>query len=80
MKQTIELLPKVAEFFKGEKKLFINGEWVESINGQTFETRNPATGEVLDYVHEAEEEDVNRAVEAAREAFDHGPWSRNGAV
>lgn len=79
VEKTIELLPKITEFLKGTKKLFINGEWVESVSGKTFETRNPATGEVLAHVYEAEEEDVNRAVEAAREAFDHGPWSRMNA-
>ncbi|MFA8438614.1 aldehyde dehydrogenase family protein [Bacillaceae bacterium YX66] len=79
VEKTIELLPKVTEFLKGTKKLFINGEWVKSVSGNTFETRNPATGEVLAHVYEAEAEDVNRAVEAAREAFDHGPWSTMNA-
>ncbi|PWA10395.1 betaine-aldehyde dehydrogenase [Pueribacillus theae] len=79
MEQTLDTAPKVAEFLQGTKKMFINGEWVASISEQTFETKNPATGEVLATVYEAGEEDVNRAVEAAREAFDHGPWSKMSA-
>lgn len=76
MEQTYKLLPKVEEFLKGDKKLLINGQWVESVNGNTFETRNPANGEVIAKVYEAEEVDVDRAVEAAREAFYNGPWSK----
>jgi len=57
------------------KRLFIDGQWVEAASGRTFETRNPATGEVLATVAEGDEEDVNRAVAAARRAFE-GPWSR----
>ncbi|WP_054635870.1 aldehyde dehydrogenase family protein [Thalassobacillus sp. C254] len=80
MEQTVELNPKVAKFLDGKKKLFINGQWVDSVNGRTFDTINPANGERLAEVSEAEAEDVNRAVEAARTAFDHGPWSRMSAA
>ncbi|WP_423798430.1 aldehyde dehydrogenase family protein [Neobacillus sp. SAB-20_R2A] len=76
MVQTLELSEKVVEFIKGTKKLFINGQWVESVSGKTFETRNPATGEVITTVYEAQEADIDRAVKAAREAFDNGPWSK----
>lgn len=76
MVQTLELNQKVAEFLKGTKKLFINGQWVESVSGKTFETKNPATGEVITTVYEAQEADIDRAVKAAREAFDNGPWSK----
>nr|GEX04708.1 aldehyde dehydrogenase family 2 member C4-like [Tanacetum cinerariifolium] len=57
-------------------KLFINGEFVDSISGSTFETIDPATEEVLATVAEGREEDVDLAVKAAREAFDNGPWPR----
>ncbi|CAI9285925.1 unnamed protein product [Lactuca saligna] len=57
-------------------KLFINGEFVDSISGNTFETIDPATEEVLATVAEGREEDVDLAVKAAREAFDNGPWPR----
>jgi betaine-aldehyde dehydrogenase len=54
----------------------LNGERVPSADGRTFSTYNPATGEVLAEVARAGEEDVNRAVAAARHAFDDGPWPR----
>ena len=57
------------------KKMLIDGKWVEAASGKTFETRNPATGEVLATVAEGDAEDIDRAVAAARRAFD-GPWSK----
>lgn len=54
--------------------MFINGEFVESISGETFETYNPATGEVISLIAKGAKEDVDRAVAAARHAFDHGKW------
>lgn len=78
--QTITLLPKVVEFLQSAKKLFINGRFVESQTGKTFNSMNPATGEVLAVVSEALAEDVDLAVEAARNAFDHGPWSKMSAA
>jgi aldehyde dehydrogenase (NAD+)/betaine-aldehyde dehydrogenase len=54
----------------------LNGERVPSADGCTFQTYNPATGDVLAEVALANEEDVNRAVAAARHAFDEGPWPR----
>jgi aldehyde dehydrogenase (NAD+) len=59
-----------------QNKMYINGEFVNAASGQTFGTYNPATEALITEVPEAGEEDVNRAVEAARNAFDHGPWSR----
>jgi aldehyde dehydrogenase (NAD+) len=58
-------------------KLFINGEFVEAVSGKSFETRNPATGEVLTTIAEADSEDVDRAVKAAQAAFaDGSPWRK----
>ncbi|XP_057866404.1 aldehyde dehydrogenase 1 [Cryptomeria japonica] len=57
-------------------KLFINGEFVDSVSGKTFETFDPRTEEVITGVSEATKEDVDLAVKAARAAFDHGPWPR----
>jgi len=51
------------------KGLYIGGQWSPSESGQTLTSRNPATGEVLGEVPLANEEDVNRAVAAARRAF-----------
>jgi betaine-aldehyde dehydrogenase len=56
-------------------KLFINGEWVESQSGKTFPVYDPSTEEVIAQVQDGNEEDVNRAVAAARAAFDDGPWA-----
>ncbi len=66
---------EVASFLKGQpKKLFIGGRWVDATSGKTFETVDPATGEVLALVAEAGAEDVDRAVAAARKSFDRGTW------
>ncbi|MCM3030929.1 MULTISPECIES: aldehyde dehydrogenase family protein [unclassified Niallia] len=73
------LKEKVERFLNGQKKLFINGEFVESTSQKTFDTYNPATGEVLATVFEAGPEDIDRAVKAARKAFDEGPWSKISA-
>lgn len=51
------------------KKMFINGEWVESISGKSAETINPSNGEILALITEGDKEDVCRAVEAARKSF-----------
>src|SRR5437868_3991343 len=57
-------------------RLLIDGEWVEPASGRTFPTVNPATGETLAEVAAGESEDINRAVAAARRAFDSGPWPK----
>ena len=57
------------------KLMLIDGRWVPAASGRTFESRNPATGEVLATVAEGDREDIDRAVAAARKAFD-GPWSK----
>ena len=61
-------------------KLFIGGRWSDARSGRTFETTNPATGETLARVAEADETDVETAVSAARRAFDEGPWPKMGAA
>ena len=55
-------------------QMYINGEWVESATGKTFAVYDPSTEEAIAYVPEANAADVDRAVKAAREAFDNGPW------
>src|SRR5271157_5641166 len=57
-------------------KLLINGEWVSSASGKTFPTINPATAEVITQVAEADAADVDKAVAAARAAFEQGPWKK----
>jgi phenylacetaldehyde dehydrogenase len=62
-------------FVRTQHKLLIDGEWVEAAWGRTFATHNPATEEELAQVAHGEEEDVKRAVRAARKAFaDDSPW------
>ncbi|MGN6369290.1 MAG: aldehyde dehydrogenase family protein [Phycisphaerae bacterium] len=56
--------------------MLINGVWQNSTSGRTFETINPATGEVIAKVAEGEKPDVDKAVVAARNAFEKGPWRR----
>jgi aldehyde dehydrogenase (NAD+) len=70
-----ELKPNKANPQKG--KLFINGEFVDALSGKTFETHNPATGEVIAEIAEAQKEDIDLAVKAARAAFEDGsPWRK----
>ncbi|XP_045787833.1 aldehyde dehydrogenase family 2 member B4, mitochondrial-like [Trifolium pratense] len=54
----------------------INGQFVDAASGKTFPTYDPRTGEVIAQVAEGDAEDINRAVSAAREAFDNGPWPK----
>ncbi|PON61095.1 Succinylglutamate-semialdehyde dehydrogenase [Parasponia andersonii] len=60
-------------------KNIINGHFVDAASGKTFPTYDPRTGEVLAHVAEGDAEDINRAVAAAREAFDEGPWPKMSA-
>lgn len=57
-----------------QTQLFIDGQWVDAASGKTFETIHPATEEVIANVAEGDAEDIDRAVKAARRAFDEGPW------
>ncbi len=57
-------------------KLLINGQWVNSTSGKTFPTINPSTGEVITQVAEADAADVDKAVSAARAAFEAGAWRK----
>ncbi|KAK6267386.1 hypothetical protein QUC31_018223 [Theobroma cacao] len=57
-------------------QLLINGQFVDAASGKTFPTLDPRTGDVIAHVAEGDAEDVNRAVAAARKAFDEGPWPK----
>ena len=59
-------------------QLFIDGQWIDAESGKTFTTPNPATGETLAEVAEADKADIDKAVAAARKAFD-GKWSKLSA-
>ena len=71
---TAQMHTRVQEFVSRPRKMFIDGKWVEAASGKTFPTYNPATGEVLAQVAEGDREDIDRAVKAARRAFESGPW------
>lgn len=59
-----------------DTRLLIDGEFVEARSGERFKTYEPATGAVLAQVAKAGSEDLERAVAAARQAFDEGPWPK----
>ncbi len=73
---SVELEDKVTSFIKKDRKMLINGKWVEAASGKTFPSYNPATGDVLARIAEGDREDIDRAVSAARAAFETGPWSK----
>jgi aldehyde dehydrogenase (NAD+) len=56
--------------------LLIDGQFVNAASGKTFPTLDPRTGDVIANVPEGDAEDVDRAVKAARKAFDEGPWPK----
>ena len=71
-----ELHQSVVKFLSSApKKMLIDGEFVSSASGKTFDTINPATGEVIVKVYEADKADIDKAVKAARNAFE-GPWKK----
>ena len=61
---------------KTHYKMLIDGQWVDSSDGGSFESFNPATGEAWAVIPEATAADVNRAVEAAHRAFSEGEWAK----
>jgi phenylacetaldehyde dehydrogenase len=71
---TPQIRNEVTEFIGKPRKMLIGGKWVDSVSGKTFETYNPATGEVLAHVAEGDKQDIDLAVRAARQAFETGPW------
>ena len=72
--------PRAAELLKHLKRkgdvflMFINGEWTAASDGGSRELTNPANGEVFAKVAEGTAQDAERAIMAARDAFDNGPW------
>src|ERR1700723_108017 len=73
---TIQIDSRVSAFIEKRRKMLIDGKWVNAASGKTFATYNPATGEILAQVAEGDRADIDAAVQAARRAFDKGPWSR----
>src|SRR5438477_5678402 len=68
---------EVRQFLGGRsRKMLIDGKWVAAASGKTLTTYDPATEEPLAEVPAGDKEDVDRAVRAARRAFEGGPWRR----
>src|SRR5574337_527527 len=65
--------------YQGPTQLLIDGKWQDAISGKRFETLNPATGEAITAVAEADKADIDLAVKAARKAFEEGPWPKMNA-
>ena len=66
----------VTDFLGGNLQLLIDGRWVEAVSGKAFPVFNPATGQEMVRVAEADAADVDVAVAAARRAFESGPWPK----
>ena len=73
--EALESRPSAAWVAK-PKRLLIGGEWIAPAGGETFAVYNPATGEKIAQCAAGNAEDIDRAVKAARAAFDTGPWTK----
>lgn len=71
---TTEITPMLQSFLSSPRKILIDGKWGNTVSEHTFPTFNPATGDVLCHVPDGQKEDIDRAVKAARHAFEQGPW------
>ncbi|MBP2697522.1 aldehyde dehydrogenase family protein [Pseudomonas aeruginosa] len=74
--ENLPLHPKTIEFLAKQPRMLIGADWVDAASGNRMTLRNPATGEPLASVPSAAALDVDRAVQAARHAFDDSAWSR----
>ena len=66
-----------ARVLAASRRMFIDGKWVEASNGATYGVPNPATEDEVGSAPDATVEDMQRAIGAARRAFDEGPWPRS---
>ncbi|MEQ8165542.1 MAG: aldehyde dehydrogenase family protein [Alphaproteobacteria bacterium] len=64
----------VSKFLSAKRQMLIGGKWVDAASGETLPVYNPATGQIMANVPAADKEDIDRAVSAARKAFESGPW------
>ncbi|WP_236213576.1 aldehyde dehydrogenase family protein [Metapseudomonas otitidis] len=76
MSDQLPLLPATRAFLDRPLKMLIGDQWQDATSGATLDFRNPATGDVIGRVPSADADDVDRAVRAARQAFDDSAWSR----
>src|SRR3954463_4945869 len=70
------LSTKVATWLKQPKGNLVGGNWAPAASGQQFEVFNPADASVIARVPDSDREDINRAVAAARKAFESGSWPK----
>ena len=73
------IVEKVARPEIHQTQCFIGGKWIPSASGKTFDTLHPATEEVIAQIAEGDAADIDLAVDAARDQFDGGEWSRMSA-
>ncbi len=76
----VSVLPEVKKSLAQQQKMLVDGKWVNAASGETFDVFNPATREVIARVPKGGAEDINRAVKAARRAFDTGAFHRQLGV
>lgn len=76
LNEPTERLDGVRSFLGRAGKMLIDGQWVDAASGKTFTTLNPATGEVIARVAEGDKADIDKAVAAARRAFENPAWRR----
>lgn len=76
MSSSLPLNSKTLEFIQRRQQMLIGEQWLDAADGATMSVRNPATAEILSEVPRAAKADVDKAVQAARQAFDDSPWSR----
>jgi phenylacetaldehyde dehydrogenase len=70
----IKISPRLVAWLKKPKQNLIGGKWSPAGSGKLFDVFNPADASVITRVPDSDKEDINRAVSAARSAFDSGPW------
>jgi len=75
----LQMQDAVSQFLATPRKLLIDGRWVAASSGKTFDSIDPATGEVLARIAEGDRADIDLAVKAARRAFESGPWAKMSA-
>src|SRR5881275_1673624 len=75
----LQMQDAVSQFLATPRKLLIDGKWLAAASGRTFDSIDPATGEVLARVAEGDKADIDLAVKAARRAFESGPWAKMSA-
>src|SRR5690348_7026875 len=74
IKQRVTLSKSSAQFIAQPRQLLIGGRWQAAASGKTFAVHDPSTGEVIAQAALGEAADIDKAVQAARRAFESGPW------